>query len=434
MNTSDQPSLETILSRAIDAHQTGDFESAIQGYRTVVAHQPQQVAAWYGLGVLLFHTGSFEESREAFKQTVKRKPDYADAWNRLGNAHLELSEIQQAVECYSRAIALSPNNPHARCNRALAYLISGDDQQGWREYEHRWSLPNHRQPDFPQPRWKGEPLSGRTVLLDWEQGLGDSLQFVRFAKIVQQQGGTVILRCQPPLATLLRKTPGIEQLVADGEPLPDFDVYAPLMSLPFLLNLKTDSLPKCVPYVFAESELVKHWSPQIATENGFRIGICWRGNPGHHRDQFRSIPLAEFQTLSSVPHLRFFSLQKGSLKQNEQHTAEMLSLIDFGDQLDEQHGPFMDTAAIMQNLDLVITADTAVAHLAGAMGIPVCVLLCDIPEWRWQLKRTDSPWYPTMRLYRQTSLGDWSGVFQELATDLAGLISHLQNERTPIPA
>jgi tetratricopeptide (TPR) repeat protein len=398
-------------------HERGEFEQAEKYYSQAVEQNPNLLGAWFGLGILLQHRFALPEARVAYQRVVELKPDFADAWNRLGHVHFDLAEPAAAITCYSRAMELSPDDPHPRCDRALAYLLSGDDERGWREYESRWELPGHQPPQFLQPRWDGTPLNGRTIFLDWEQGFGDTLLFARFAALVQQQGGQVILRCQKPLARILNRTPGINRLIANGEELPHFDVHAPLMSVPFLINLKIKSLPACVPYISPDPALLDLWEQKLSGYQGLRIGISWKGNPGYQRDQFRSIPLATFTPLAAIPDVQLFSLQKNA---DEENTP--FPLINFGEELDNQHGPFMDTAAIMRNLDLVITADTSIGHLAGALGVPVCVLQCALPEWRWQLDPTRTPWYPTMRLYRQQLLGDWQAVFEKLVTDVNGLL------------
>jgi hypothetical protein len=248
-----------------------------------------------------------------------------------------------------------------------------------------------------------------------EQGLGDTLQFIRYAPRVKQRGGIVLVEPPAPLARLVAGCPGIDRLVAPGSVLADsFDVHAPLMSLPGLLGTTLATVPARVPYLVADAALTGSWREQLRPLRGFKIGIAWQGNPQHPRDRFRSIPLSQFAPLAGIEGVRLLSLQKGPGSEQLAAVAHHFVVTDLGSQLDDM----MDTAAVMRNLDLVITADTAIAHLAGALGVPVWVALPVAPDWRWLLERQDSPWYPTMRLFRQARWGDWEDVFQRLAAAL----------------
>jgi len=268
---------------------------------------------------------------------------------------------------------------------------------------------------FAQPKWSGGSLSGKTILIWAEQGFGDTLQFIRYAPLVKERGGVVVVECQKPLADVLLRCTGIDRLIAAGDELPQFDVQAPLVSLPGLFGTTMGTIPAHVPYVFAEPGLIEVWREKLRHVNGLRIGINWSGrvDPGPHKQ--RDIPPEHFLGLGAVPGVRLISLQKGG---GDPSLALRACAMDFGDELDTAHGAFMDTAAIMMNLDLVITSDTSVAHLAGALGLPVWVALPFVPDWRWMLDRSDSPWYPTMRLFRQKSRGDWAGVFREIGAAL----------------
>ncbi|MCH8830167.1 MAG: tetratricopeptide repeat protein, partial [Planctomycetes bacterium] len=399
-----------------------DSESAVDAYRRCLQIRPDFADARVNLGGVLTEWGRWDDAESVLREAVRLVPDHFRAHNNLGMVLFDQNRAEEAIDCYDTALRIAPEFAEARCNRALAELYLGNGARGWRDYEARWELPQHQRPCFRQPVWDGSDLSGRTILLDWEQGLGDTIQFVRFANVVQQHGGRVVLRCQKPLAALLRQTPGIERIVPDGEELPAFDLHTSLLSLPGILNLEFTALPDCVPYIFADRRLHEHWQQRLQNVNGYRIGIFWQGNPDFQRDEFRSIPLKQFLPLAQIPGVRLISLQKGAGCEQIREFGSRLPLVDFGDELDEAHGAFMDTAGILRNLDLVITADSAVAHLAGAMGVPVCVALCRLPEWRWIRGRRSSPWYPTMRLYRQETLGDWASVFREIADDLHGLL------------
>lgn len=405
----------------------GNDAGAAAAFRRCLLVDPRHYAALCNLSRAEQDAGCLSAAESSLRQAVTVRPDDSRAWNSLGRVLMDDLRPHEAIDCFNKALAIRPGDVDPRCNRALAHLLLGDGERGWKEYEARWDRPDHQRPSFRQPLWDGTPLAGRTILLDWEQGLGDTLQFVRFASLLQAQSGQVIVRCQQPLARLLRHAVGIDRVVADGDPLPPFDVHAPLLSLPWLMKLNLHALPDCVPYISADAELTASWSARLAEADGLRIGVAWRGNAAYARDRFRSIPLAEFAPLAAVPGVRLIGLQKGELTDEEQTTIRRLSLIDLRDELDEQHGPFLDTAAVMRNLHLVITADTAIAHLAGALGVPACVALCRLPEWRWMLERDDSPWYPTMRLYRQSTLGEWADVFARIARDVDALLAHLSH-------
>lgn len=404
-----------------------DREGSQAAYRRCLLIDAGHFGALNNLARLEHEDGRLDDAETRYREAIDRRPNDARAWNSLGNVLFDLQRADDAIACFNRALEINPGDPSPRCNRALSWLLAGDDDRGWPEYEARWDRPDHQRSRFSRPLWDGSPLDGRVILLDWEQGLGDTLQFVRFAQLLKQQGGDVVVRCQKPLTDILKGVAGIDRVVADGAPLPPFDVHAPLLSLPHIMNLRIRALPDCVPYISPDPHLTAAWRERLASVDGLRIGVCWRGNARHLRDRFRSIPLAAFAPLAAIPGVRLVGLQKGELNPSDRESASRILSADFSDELDEQHGPFMDTAALMRNLDLVVTADTALGHLAGALGVPVCVALCGLPEWRWMLDRDDSPWYPTMRLYRQTELGDWDNVFERIATDVSGLLRNFAN-------
>jgi hypothetical protein len=318
----------------------------------------------------------------------------------------------------------------------LLLLLQGDFERGWPELEWRWKSGEIIERKFSQPRWKGEPLAGKTILLHSEQGLGDTIQFVRYAEVVKEGNpeATVVVECEQPLVNLLQSCRGIDRLVTEGEELPAFDVQAPLLSLPGILGTRVETIPARVPYLFADNRLVEEWNSKLAavgtaqaTEtsavSGLRVGINWQGRAGKGEWRKRDVPVEYFARLAEIPGLRLIRLQKGGAESNvpcpKSNVGEIeTAIFDLGD-FDTQRGAFVDTAAIMMNLDLVITSDTSVAHLAGALGVPVWVALPFAPDWRWLLDRSDSPWYPTMRLFRQKSIGDWAGVFEEIRAALA---------------
>ncbi|OYV94412.1 MAG: hypothetical protein B7Z73_02875 [Planctomycetia bacterium 21-64-5] len=290
--------------------------------------------------------------------------------------------------------------------------------EAWTDYEYRFSTPELKGRQISGRPWDGSPLEGRTILLYADQALGDTLQCLRYVPLVASHGGRVLLASQAALHPLLRTFPGVDQLISISDPLPQFDVQAALMSLPGLFRTTPENVPGKVPYLSAEPALVELWRQEFAGLQGAKIGIAWQGNPHFRPGLHRSVPLAEFATLGKLPGVQLISLQKGA-------GVEQIAQVPFGDKvldlsprLDEALGPFMDTAAVMTQLDLVICCDTAVAHLAGALAVPVWVALPYVAEWRWLLDREDTPWYPTMRLFRQPEPGNWAHVFQRIVDAL----------------
>jgi hypothetical protein len=296
----------------------------------------------------------------------------------------------------------------------------GRFEQGWPGYEWRWKVEEFGAlPPLHQPQWDGSPLEGRTILIRTEQGLGDTLQFIRYIPLVHRRGGRVILLSQPPLTRLQACIPGVERLLAHGDPVPEFDVHVPLLSLPGLLGTRLETVPADVPYLEAEPPLVEAWRHRLGSYPGFKVGIVWQGNPKYLQDRARSTCLAQFAPLARVPGVHLFSLQKGPGAEQLTARTEWFPVTDLGSGLAD----FADTAAVLKHLDLVVSVDTSVAHLAGALGLPVWVALPHAADWRWLMGRDDSPWYPTMRLFRQTGPGQWEDVFRRIAEALGRRIA-----------
>jgi hypothetical protein len=378
-----------------------------------------------GLAALLIEQGHLDEALRHCRRALDMKPDYAKAHANLGTIALDEGRAEKAIGHYQRAIACDAALPEPHLGLALAWLTLGDYRHGFAEFQWRWQVKPLQPRPFVQPLWDGRPLQGQTILLHAEQGLGDTLQFIRYASLVRERGGRVIVECQPSLRPLLRAQAqakgsawGVEQLVDRGRPLPAFDVHAPLASLPGIFQTTPESIPHHTPYLFAAAPLVAKWRDVLRPIEGFKVGICWQGCPGYRSDRWRSIPLRHFAPLAAVPGVRLISLQKESGTAQLAALAGRFNVIDFGLALDERSGAFMDTAAMMMSLDLVITSDTAVAHLAGALGVPVWVALPLAADWRWLQQRRDSPWYPGMQLFRQAIRGDWPTVFNTMAAAL----------------
>jgi len=308
----------------------------------------------------------------------------------------------------------------------MLWLLLGNFEQGWPEYEWRWQMRGVPSSPRPQAHWDGSALDGKTILLYAEQGLGDTIQFIRYAAVVKHGGGTVVAECHPALLGSLAGCAGIDQLLPQGGPLPACEVQAPLLSLPGLCGTTLATIPAEVPYLVADRSRVEHWRDRLAAFSGFKVGICWQGEPGHKNDRRRSVPLAQFTPLAEVPGLRVVSLQKGPGREQWTSLAGQWPVVDLPGQEEEPSQAWMDTAALVCALDLVITVDTAVAHLAGALGVPVWLALPFSPDWRWLLGREDSPWYPTARLFRQTSPGDWDEVFLRIRDALGARLASLK--------
>jgi tetratricopeptide (TPR) repeat protein len=389
--------------------------------------KPKDANIRSSLGLTLQVLGRLQESEEQLKIAIQIDPKHVDARNNLGVTLAQMCRFRDAIEQYDQAIRLDSDRPIFRRNRALAWLTLGEFERGWPDYDYRWKCPGFIERNYAAPRWQGEPIEGKTILLYAEQGLGDTLQFIRFAALVRHLGATVVAEVQPALARLMDKVDGIDEVVPMGEPLPRFDVHCPLLSLPGVLQTTVNSIPNATPYLFAETERDSFWRGQLASFSDFKIGICWQGNPKQGSDRMRSIPLAQFESLARMEGVQLLSLQKEPGSQQLREAGNDLPIIDLARRLDLSGGAFLDTAAVMNHLDLVITCDTSIAHLAGGLGVPVWVALCAAADWRWLDKREDTPWYSSMRLFRQTKLGRWDDVFERIADEVRKKLSTSAN-------
>jgi tetratricopeptide (TPR) repeat protein len=398
----------------------GQLDGALACYDQAIRLRPEYGKAYVNRGIALVAQARIDEALRSLQRGVQLLPDLADAHNSLGTALFVAQRFDEAMARYEHALRLNPQHAETAWNMSLTWLLQGDYERGWPAYEWRWkcrrTIPH---PAFTQPRWDGGSLDGKTILLYGEQGLGDTLHFARYAALVKARGaGRVIVMCQNALMRLLARTPGIDGLVGWGATPPAFDVWAPFMSLPALFGTTLASIPADVPYVFPDPELVAHWKRQLAPARGFRIGIAWQGSPRHAWDRHRSAGLDAFEPLARIQGVQLISLQKGPGSEQLRALAGRFPVLSLGELLDEGSGPFMDTSAIVANLDLVICVDSALAHLVGAMGVPAWLALTFTPDWRWLLGRADSLWYPTLKLFRQPRLGDWRAVFAEIAENL----------------
>ncbi|HUY90883.1 MAG TPA: FkbM family methyltransferase [Pirellulales bacterium] len=409
------------LGTALD--EQGRTDEAIACLEQALRIKPDFAKAFNNLGIAYWHRADYAQAAANCRKAIELSPELAEAHNNLGNVLRDQGDYAGALACYERSLKLSPDGVDAHWNRSLVWLLEGNFAQGWPEYDWRWKLKSFSTRATNRPFWDGSLLAGRTILLDAEQGLGDTLQFIRYAPLVQQRGGRVIAVCQKPLVQILSSCPGIDRLVAQGEPVPDFDVYAPLLSLPKIFGTTLETVPAEIPYLHADRYLVEQWGRELAPIKAFKVGIAWKGSPKNRMDQQRSIPLAAFEPLARVPGVQLISLQKGPGSEQLQETASRFAVIDLAQRLDEKAGAFMDTAAVIEHLDLVVTCDSSLGHLAGALGAPTWIALALSPDWRWLLERDDSPWYPTVRLFRKTSIGDWNDVFRRMAAALEAAVA-----------
>jgi tetratricopeptide (TPR) repeat protein len=394
---------------------------AIASYTRALRLRPDWPEANTNLGLSLAAVGRVDDALAAYGRTLAVRPDHALAHNGAGLALQARGDFGGAAARFDRAIALAPEFAQARANRAQLALLHGDFERGWPEYEWRLRVPGHAIARTAAPRWDGGAVDGRTLLLRAEQGLGDTVQLVRFAPVLAARGARVVVEAQPAIERLLRTCPGVAAVVPRGAPLPPHDLESPIASVPYRLGLTLESIPGAVPYLAAEPALVADAERRIRRKGTFNVGIAWQGNPVFPQDCHRSMPLRHFAPLAAVPGVRLFSLQKGFGA--EQLADAPFPVEDLGAALDTAGSAFTDTAAAVVALDLVIVSDSAVAHVAGALGRPVWVVLPLAPDWRWLLDREDTPWYPTMRLFRQQRLGEWDEVFARIAAALGAAVT-----------
>jgi tetratricopeptide (TPR) repeat protein len=392
----------------------GQLDEAAARYEHAIALMPDLFEAHNNLGNILAQQDKFDQALARYQQAIALNPDYAEAHNNLGTLLKDQGQLDLAAACFKQAIALRPDLADPYLGLATCYLVQGDYERGWPAFEGRLHIPGIL-PRLNLPRWTGEPLAGRSLLLLAEQGLGDTIHFIRYARMLKQRGARVVLAAPAALGRLLASDPDLDELFIFGsaEELPRCDFYLPLLSAPWAFGTIASTIPRDVPYLSADPELTDHWRQELAGIDGFKIGVVWQGARDYRFDHQRSIPLAYFAPLARLPGVRLVSLQKGF--GSEQISAADFPILDLSGRLDEVAGPFMDTAAVIRNLDLVVTANTAIAHLAGALGAPVWVALQYAPDWRWLEGRDDSPWYPTMRIFHQSALGRWADVFGRIA-------------------
>ena len=396
------------------------LEEAVACYHRAIALQPDYDFAFANLAAVLLDQGKAEEAIIACRHALATRPDMTLAHFNLATGLKHLCDLDGAANAFRRAIALDPGFVEAHFALGQTLLLQGDLAAGWPEYEWRWRLKDYAwlsniHGNFPQPRWAGEPLEGRTILIYAEQGLGDAIQYVRYLPRVTGAGGKVILAVHPPLRRLFANVPDVTLVNLDTAPFPPFDVHVPLLSLPLICGTELQTVPTGVPYLCADREAVARWRTRIGGSKT-RVGVVWAGNPTQTGDHFRSPRLGPILPLFGNANVTFVALQVGPGRQDLTAQALPSNVLDLGPEITD----LADTAAIMAGLDLVITSCTAPLHLSGALGVPTWGMIPASPHFAWLLDRADSVWYPTLRLYRQQEYGtDWSGVVARIVDDLA---------------
>lgn len=395
------------LEQATAAHRQSDFATAISRYRELLDRHPEHLQARYQLGLALVDAERWAEAEPELNWVVTRQPLHAEAHNSLGVSHLERDDYAHALQHFEQAIAADRQYAVAHFNRGLTLLKLGDYPRGWEEYEWRWQMPSFTPFECPQPVWRGEDIRDKVLLVHTEQGHGDAIQFARFLPLAARCCKKLILACTEPLRALLATLDGVAEIRLAGTlPLDCFDVYCPLLSLSWALRITSQTLPAQVPYLKVPAQVTV---PPLPVKQRLKVGIFWAGSVTYQKDQRRSCSLERFQPLFEVPGVALYSLQT-PLAATDAGRLEAHGVIN----LEAELSDYARTAAYVQQLDLVLSVDTSVVHVAGALGRPVWILLPYNADWRWLRDRSDSPWYPTARLFRQAEPGVWDELLQRV--------------------
>jgi hypothetical protein len=402
---------DRIVREAVALHEAGQYQQALQLYDDAVSRWPSLALLWNNRGTTLLEQARYAEAAESYRRALQLAPELHDARVALASCLQSLGYLNEAQAACDIVLQAVPDHAEAHWNQALLLLLQGNYAMGWQEYEWRWKKRRFTSPQrqFIQPQWQGEPLTGKTILIHAEQGFGDTLQFCRYLPFLAASASQVVFECHPQLTALMETlSPGIT-VVAMGQPLPPFDCHLPLMSLPRLFGTTLETIPAAVPYLQPPPVRLPFWRSVVPERNGnVRVGLCWARK--RFPDPDRCCPAALLDGLSICAGVEYYSLQLDTFGLGR----PSLPLVDLTSQLLD----FADTAALASQLDLIISVDTAVAHLAGALGLPCWLLLSTDVDWRWLLRREDSPWYPTLRLFRQQQPGNWAEVLERVALAL----------------
>jgi TPR repeat/Tetratricopeptide repeat len=442
------------LDLAVQHHTSGRLAEAEKIYAEILAIDPKHADALHLSGVIALQNGRLIQARDLIQQAIAINPTIAEYHNNLGNVFIKTDQIEEAIAAFQHATELrhvypkahsnlgnarkkmgqyesaklayrtavdqAPDNTEARWNYSLLLLLEGDYRNGWTEFEHRLNIDELRpgKRKCREPRWDGRNLQGQRILIHAEQGFGDSIQFARYVPMLTEFGGKVILEIPPELHRLFSESKLAPQVIARGQPLPEFDVQCPLMSLPLMFDTSATTVPAKVPYLSPGDDILSKWKRRVGSQTDrLKVGIAWSGNPAQANFRNKSIPLAKLEGLAEVPGVDFYSLQVGPAAAELGASGRFPNVNDLTHDLHD----FADTAGLMQSLDLIISIDTAVAHLAGALARPVWVLLSFVADWRFLLNRVDNPWYPTMRIFRQSKIGDWDEPVRQMIAALNSL-------------
>jgi Flp pilus assembly protein TadD len=415
-----QPKSARILNSLGFVYQSlKNHKRAVECYAKAIELGWGAADTYYSMGNACHQLGEVERAAELFRKAVELKPLDVASWNNLGKCLNDSNRLEESIEIYNKALALDPTYAMAGYGRAISLLAAGRLTEGFREYN-QWRTHGIKPRQFPQPEWQGEPIPGQTLFLHAEQGFGDAIQYVRLIPQVRARAAKVILECRPELKTFFTHCACADVVIAYAEPIPEFDCFTSLASLPGILGITLPTIPNQVPYLKAEVP-----GPLPPAPSGhLKVGMVWAGNPYHHNNANRSMRLRDWEPVLQVPGVAFYSLQVPVPPADEKLLRSLSQVIDFSGQFHT----FLETAAAVAQLDLVMGVDTAVAHLAGALGKPVWTLLPFAPDWRWLLERDTTPWYPTMRLFRQKHRGQWQPVIARVAEEL-GRMSRADGEK-----
>jgi len=369
----------------------------------------------------LIEKGLLEEALDVyFDYIIPKIPNNHGTWHNIGHVYRLLGQPIKSIKAYEKALSIDPENEYTNFGLSKAYLAAGKFKKGWKKFEYRYKDIKK----FKQKKIDPKNLNGKTVVILSEWGLGDTMQFIRYAKLIKSNGATVICESPKPLIPLFSQCKYIDRVVPRGcQQLPPHDIKIPILSLPLIFNTTVETIPAPIPYLYAKPELIKFWKNKIKNDKNFKVGICWQSKPGIFLEEQprtkRSICLEKFAPLSKIDGVSFYSLQQVNGLNQLHNLPQEFEVIHFDGNFDKSNGRFMDTAAIIKNLDLIISVDTSIVHLAGALGKEVWILIPHTAEWRWMFKRNDSPWYPKSRLFRQSKPGDWKSVIENIKNNLS---------------
>jgi Flp pilus assembly protein TadD len=426
---------ETYSNIGAGLRQLGMYREALDAYDRAISLNPKSEIAHSNRGVICNDLGMFGEAHQAYSEAIKLNADYIEPYFNRGNLAVLRRDLLQAVQDFDRVIALSPRHYQARWNQALTLLLAGNLEEGWQAFESRWDIPAFcSEEKFSQPLWLGkEPLLNKTIFLHSEQGMGDTLQFCRYASMAKMIGAKkVILGVERPLKLVMQTLEGVDEVISRGDPLPNFDYHCPMMSLPLAFNTTLATIPARESYLTVDPVKQAYWENKLGPRLKLRVGLVWSGGFRPNQPEVWEINRRRNIALESLTALKmdgvdFISLQKGDTAEAElkKLTFEQWSGPNIADHINEIKD-FSDTAALISNLDLLISVDTSTAHLAAALGKPVWLLNRYDTCWRWLLERSDSPWYPTMKIYRQPKIGDWASVISQVRSDLLAVTEPLR--------